>query len=176
MTNYRRIRLFGGTYFFTVVIVDRHLDILVKHIQHLKASFRDECENAPFTNLGFVILPDHLHTIWRLPQGDSDYSNRWRHIKADFSRRLAVAGAVSNSRECKGERGIWQRRFWEHTVRDEEDFQRHLDYIHFNPVKHGLVSRVSDWPHSSFHEYVRRGVYTPGWGGCGGIGEGEYGE
>jgi putative transposase len=101
-----------------------------------------------------------------LPQEDSDYSGCWRRIKARFSRAIPLSESVSISREMKGERGIWQRRFWEHTMRDEDDLWRHLDYIHFNPVKHGLVSRVSDWPHSTFHEYVRRGVYTPDWGGC----------
>jgi putative transposase len=166
MTNYRRNRIPGGTYFFTVAIAKRHLDVLVRHINHLKAALRDEHQRAPFVNLGLVVLPDHLHALWRLPQDDSDYSNRWRRIKARFSRAIPPSGSVSDSREMKGERGIWQRRFWEHTVRDEDDLRHHLDYIHFNPVKHGLVSRVSDWPHSSFHEYVRRGIYAPDWGGC----------
>ncbi|MGA2735574.1 MAG: transposase [Syntrophobacteraceae bacterium] len=176
MTNYRRNRLAGGTYFFTVAIAQRHLDILVQHVQNLKAALRDEHQRAPFVKLALVVLPDHLHTIWRLPHGDSDYSNRWRRIKARFSRALPLGERVSISRAMKGERGIWQRRFWEHTVRDEEDLQRHLDYIHFNPVKHKLVSRVSDWPHSTFHEYVRSGVYPPDWGGCDDLLDREFGE
>ena len=176
MTNYRRNRLAGGTYFFTVTIAERHLDMLVKHVQHLNAALRNEHQRAPFMNLAFVALPDHLHAIWRLPQGDSDYSNRWRRIKAGFSRALPLDERVSTSRETKGERGIWQRRFWEHTVRDEDDLQLHLDYVHFNPVKHGLVSRVLDWPHSTFHEYVRRGAYQSDWGGGGDLLEKDFGE
>jgi len=163
MTNYRRNYPAGGIYFFTVAIAERRLDLLVQHIQHLKASLRDEQQRAPFYNLAFVVLPDHLHAVWRLPRNDSDYSSRWRRIKAGFSRSIPPGEPVSSSRKARGERGVWQRRFWEHTVRDEEDLQRHLDYVHFNPVKHGLVSRVSDWPHSTFH--VRRGIYTPDWGG-----------
>lgn len=165
MTNYRRNRVPGGTYFFTVAIADRHLDLLVRHIEHLNAALRDEHLRAPFINLGLVVLPDHLHAVWRLPAGDTDYSNRWRRIKAGFSRALPTGEQTSNSRKAKGERGIWQRRFWEHTVQDEEDFRHHLDYLHFNPVKHGLVSRVAEWPHSTFHQYVQRGVYAPDWGG-----------
>ena len=176
MTNYRRYRLAGGTYFFTVAIVARHLDILVQNIQQLKAAFRDEHQRAPFINLALVVLPDHLHAIWRLPEGDSDYSNRWRRIKAGFSRALPMGDRVSPSQGMKGERGIWQRRFWEHTMRDEQDLHRHLDYIHFNPVKHGYVARVSDWPHSTFHEYMRRGVYTLDWGGCKDLLDAEFGE
>ncbi|MGA2402941.1 MAG: transposase [Syntrophobacteraceae bacterium] len=176
MTNYRRNRLPGGTYFFTVAIAQRHLDILVQHVRHLKAALRDEHQRAPSINLALVVLPDHLHAIWRLPQEDSDYSNRWRRIKAGFSRALPLGERVSTSREMKGERGTWQRRFWEHTVRDEEDLQHHLDYIHFNPVKHGLVSRVSDWPHSTFHEYVRRGLYASDWGGCNDLLDKDFGE
>jgi putative transposase len=176
MTNYRRTRLAGGTYFFTVAIAQRHLDLLVQHVQHLKAAFRDEHQRAPFINLALVVLPDHLHVIWRLPQEDSDYSNRLRRIKAGFSRALPLGERVTASREMKGERGIWQRRFWEHTIHDDDDLRHHLDYIHFNPVKHGLVSRVSDWPHSTFHEYVRRGVYVQHWGGGKDVLNGDFGE
>ena len=176
MTNYRRNRLKGGTYFFTVAVAQRNLDILVQHVQYLKAALRNEHQRAPFTNLALVVLPDHLHAIWRLPHDDADYSNRWRRIKAEFSRALPFDEGVSASREMKGERGIWQRRFWEHTVRDEQGLQRHLDYIHFNPVKHGLVSRVCDWPLSTFHEYVRRGAYPPDWGGCDDLFEKDFGE
>jgi len=175
MTNYRRNRVPGGTFFFTVVIAERNLDLLVRQIDHLKAALLDERQRTPFFNLGLVVLPDHLHAVWRLPEGETDYSNRWRRIKAGFSRALPAGERVSASRAAKGERGIWQRRFWEHTVRDEEDLQRHLDYLHFNPVKHGLVSRVADWPHSTFHEYVRRGVYTPDWGGGSALNE-DFGE
>ena len=176
MTNYRRNRLAGGTYFFTVAIAQRHLDLLVRHVQLLKTAFRDEHQRAPFINLALVILPDHLHAIWRLPREDSDYSNRLRRIKTGFSRAIPMGERVTASREMKGERGIWQRRFWEHTIQDDEDLRRHLDYIHFNPVKHGLVSRVSDWPHSTFNDYVRRGVYVQDWGGGKDVLDGDFGE
>jgi putative transposase len=111
-----------------------------------------------------VILPDHLHTIWTLPSGDSDFSGRWRRIKAYFTHRLVAAG-VSVKRHRNGEYALWQRRFWKHTIRNEIDFERHLDYVHFNPVKHGLVNRVREWPYSSFHAYVRRGVLPADWAG-----------
>ena len=156
MTDYRRNRRKGGTFFFTLVIAQRRLDLLVRYVDHLKAAMRAEHTRAPFTNIGLVILPDHLHAIWRLPEGDTDYSSRWRRIKASFSRGLPNCERVSESRRRKGERGIWQRRFWEHTIRDEEDLKRHLDYVHFNPVKHGIVLRVADWPYSTFHSYVDR--------------------
>ena len=113
-----------------------------------------------------MVLPDHLHTLWTLPDGDADFPLRWRLLKAAFSRRLPQNEAVSQSRLRKGERGIWQRRFWEHTIRDDQDYAVHMDYIHFNPVKHGYVSNVSDWPHSSFRRCVRRGVYHESWLGA----------
>jgi putative transposase len=176
MTYYRRNRERGGTYFFTVAIAQRHLDLLVWHIDHLKAALRAEYERAPFANLGLVILPDHLHAMWRLPEGDADYSSRWRRIKAGFSRALPKGEPISNSRIAKGERGIWQRRFWEHTIRDEADLRYHLDYIHFNPVKHGLVASVAEWPHSTFHAYVSRGLYRLSWGSSATQAEGYFGE
>jgi len=164
MTNYRRNRVEGGVYFFTVAIARRHLDLLVQHIELLKAALREEEKFAPFINLGFAVLPDHLHAVWRLPKGDADYSNRWRRIKTRFSRALPRGEIVSDSRIAKGERGLWQRRFWEHTIRDEEDLRRHLDYVHYNPVKHGFVSRAADWPPSTFHEYVVKEKYDRDWG------------
>lgn len=176
MTNYRRNREQGGTYFFTVAIAQRHLDLLVRHIDHLKATLAEEKKRYPFTNIGFVVLPDHLHAVWRFPEGDADYSNRWRRIKAGFSRALPKGEPISNSRIAKCERGIWQRRFWEHTIRNERDLQRHLDYIHYNPVKHGLVLRVAEWPYSTFHAYVTRGIYGLEWGGDAVENEEDFGE
>jgi putative transposase len=114
-----------------------------------------------------VVLPEHLHCIWTLPPDDTDFAMRWRLIKTEFSKHVGVGERRSPSRVAKGERGVWQRRYWEHTLRDENDFERHYDYIHFNPVKHGHVSRVSAWPHSSFHRFVRLGVYPMEWGGDG---------
>lgn len=123
-----------------------------------------------------VILPDHLHCVWTLPPNDADYALGWREIKSQFSRRVPVGERRSMGRLNKGERGIWQRRYWEHTLRDDRDVERHVDYIHYNPVKHGHVSRVSEWPYSSFHRFVRKGVYPADWGGAQGGGEGEFGE
>ena len=112
-----------------------------------------------------MVLPDHLHAIWTLPEGDADFATRWQLIKAAFSRALPAGEQISESRARKAERGIWQRRYWEHTLRDEQDFVRHTDYVHFNPVKHGLVYRAKDWPYSSFHRMVRLGLYPLDWGG-----------
>ncbi|MEE4114064.1 MAG: transposase [Desulfobacteraceae bacterium] len=177
MTNYRRHRVLGGTYFFTVAIAHRRLDLLVRHIDVLKEALRREMLRAPFEILAFVVLPVHLHAVWRLPEGDADYSGRWRHIKAGFSLAIPKGEPVSESRKSKGERGIWQRRFWEHTIRDDEDLRRHLDYVHFNPVKHGHVRRVADWPHSTFHRFVLKGKYSQDWGAGGQVEpDGVFGE
>jgi putative transposase len=110
-------------------------------------------------------LPDHLHALWTLPLRDADFASRWNLIKGGFSRGLTAAADRSASKAAKREKGIWQRRYWEHTIRGDADPGRHIDYIHFNPVKHGFVSRVCDWPHSSFHQYVKRGDLPFDWGG-----------
>ncbi|MBC7946197.1 MAG: transposase, partial [Burkholderiales bacterium] len=151
MTAYRRNLIAGGAYFFTVNLACA----LVEEIELLRAAFRHVRQHHPFSIDAVVVLPDHLHAIWSLPPADADYSLRWRLIKAFFSRGLPRDERRSASRRSKAERGIWQRRYWEHTVRDDIDFARHADYIHFNPVKHGHANRVQDWPHSSFHRYVR---------------------
>lgn len=159
MTNYRGNFVRGGSYFFTVNLADRRFALLINNIGLLRAAFRQTRAHHPFTIEAAVILPDHLHTIWRLPEDDADFAPRWRLIKSAFSRALPSIEQISISRATKGERGIWQRRYWEHTLRGEDDFARHLDYIHYNPVKHGYVARVRDWPHSSFHRWVRLGAY-----------------
>jgi putative transposase len=105
-----------------------------------------------------------MHCIWTLPEGDDNYSTRWQTIKKEFSKSLSSSEYRSEARIKNNERGIWQRRFWEHTIRDESDYNRHMDYIHYNPVKHGLVSEVKDWPYSTFHRLVEKGVYPPEWG------------
>src|SRR5215813_5173955 len=161
MTAYRRNLVAGGTYFFTLNLADRRLSFLTDNIGLLRAAFRYTRARHPFTIDAIVILPDHLHALWTLPAGDSDFSTRWRLIKTTFSRGLHLSERVSASRLQKRERGIWQRRFWEHTIRDGGDFARHMDYIHFNPVKHSYVERVQDWPFSSFHRMVRLGSYPP---------------
>jgi putative transposase len=165
MTNYRRYFVPGGSYFFTVNLAERRLRLLTEHINALRASFRYARVRHPFAIDAIVVLPDHLHAIWTLPDGDKDFPLRWRLIKASFSRILPQGERISRSRSSKAERGIWQRRYWEHMLRDEDDFARHADYIHFNPVKHGYVPRVLDWPYSSFHRLVQLDVYPQDWAG-----------
>jgi len=165
MTNYRRIYIPGATWFFTVNLLNRHNNgLLIDHIDGLRTAFRYVKERHPFEIDAVVILPDHLHCIWTLPEKDTDYSKRWNLLKGQFSRSLDKGEQISMSRINRRERGIWQRRFWEHMLRNDDDFNRHLDYIHWNPVKHGYVSSVIDWPHSSFHRYVKKGWYSENWG------------
>jgi len=164
MPYYRRAKVEGGTYFFTVTLADRHSDLLVKEIDRLRRTYRSVADQRPFETIAICILPDHLHAIWTLPEADSDFAQRWSSIKSGFSRGLP-AEPRSGSKRARREKGIWQRRYWEHIIRDDADLIRHIDYIHFNPVKHGLVTRVADWPYSSFHRYVERGDLQVDWGG-----------
>jgi len=163
--DYRRATEPGGTYFFTVNLVDRASDLLVRHIDELRSVIRKVKQAHPFSVVAIAILPEHLHTVWRLPPGDADYPMRWSLIKANFSRCLTKGENVRGSRRTKRERGIWQRRYWEHRIRDELDLARHVDYIHFNPVKHGWVGRPVDWPYSTLHGYIDRGLLPEDWGG-----------
>jgi len=166
MTQYRRPTVPGAAWFFTVNLAERKGNrLLVEEIDTLRAAFRAVRSVHTFRVDAAVILPEHLHCIWTLPPGDSDFSTRWGLIKGNFSRAIQKGERRSPSRVKRGERGLWQRRFWEHLIRDESDFRRHVDYIHWNPVKHGWVERVVDWPHSSFHAYVQRGLYVDNWGG-----------
>ena len=168
MTQYRRARFPGGTWFFTVNLANRHDSrLLTQHIDLLRRAIRDVKSRHPFHIDAMVVLPDHLHCLWTLPPGDSNFSTRWSLIKAGFSRGLPVGENRSISRVKRGERGIWQRRFWEHLIRDDRDFERHADYIHWNPVKHGWVRQVADWEFSSFHAFVRNGIYPVDWAGGG---------
>jgi len=164
MTAYRRNFIPGGCFFFTVNLADRRLRLLTEHVDALRSAFRETRQRHPFTIDAMVVLPDHLHAVWTMPEDDRDFPTRWRLIKSAFSRNFA-GETISASRAAKGERGIWQRRYWEHTIRDEDDLTRHIDYIHINPVKHGYVTRVTDWPHSSFHRMVKLGVYPEDWAG-----------
>ena len=164
MPNYIRNRVSGGTYFFTVNLLERDKAHLTDHIEVLRAAVRKVRKKSPFHIDAWVILPDHMHAMWTLPKGDTDYSNRWRAIKKEFVKTIPVTEYRSPARIKRNERGIWQRRFWEHTLRDVDDYHRHMDYIHYNPVKHGLVSNVKDWPYSTFHHLVRQGVYDENWG------------
>jgi REP-associated tyrosine transposase len=165
MTNYRRNFLSGGSFFFTANLADRRLRLLTDRIDLLRKAFKGTRLRHPFSIEAIVVLPDHLHTVWTLPEGDDDFALRWRQIKSAFSRGLTDGERISASRASKNERGIWQRRYWEHTLRDEADFARHVDYIHFNPVKHGHVTQVKDWPYSSFHRMVGLGIYSLDWAG-----------
>ena len=164
MTNYRRTRFEGGYYFFTVVTYGR-TPFLTEPLARecLRAARHETRPSQPFDIVALCLLPDHLHCIWNLPDGDGEFSVRWASIKAGFTRRYLSSGgreaAQSISRQRKRERGIWQRRFWEHQIRDESDLQRHVDYIHYNPVKHGLVEDVELWPWSTYHKYVKNGTY-----------------
>jgi putative transposase len=175
MVGYRRNFIAGGTFFFTVTLADRRSTLLVDQIDVLRAAFRVTRRERPFTIDAVVILPDHLHVILTLPVDDADFSGRWRRIKGHFSSAL-INAAVELKRYSNGELALWQRRFWEHTIRDETDFARHVDYIHFNSVKHSLVTRVRDWPHSSFHRYVRDGILPEDWAGDGSADGKNYGE
>ncbi|WP_410510528.1 REP-associated tyrosine transposase [Nodosilinea sp. E11] len=160
--DYRRFYQPGGSYFFTVV-TERRQPLLVDHIDRLRVAFRHGMEQYPFSIDGIVVLPDHLHTLWRLPDGDADFSRRWMVIKRKFSAGLK-AEVTSTSQKLKREKGVWQRRFWEHCIRDEADWNQHMDYIHYNPVKHGYCTTPADWPYSSFRRSVEWGLYPADWG------------
>jgi putative transposase len=131
----------------------------------LRHAFRVAHAARPYIIDAIVILPDHLHCLWTLPLGDADFSMRWAHIKQAFARRIPWGEYRRASRIAKRERGLWQRRYWEHVIADDDDMKHHFNYIHYNPVKHGHVAKVADWPHSSFHRYVRMGVYPSDWAG-----------
>jgi len=164
MPQYRRAKIEGSLFFFTVVLAERRSNLLFEQIERLRRSYRVVQQRRPFETIAVCILPDHLQALWALPEGDADFSTRWSLIKSGFSRGLD-AQPRSASKIVKREKGIWQRRYWEHAIRDDTDLDRHVDYIHFNPVKHGHVKRVADWPHSSFHRYVERGLLAADWGG-----------
>jgi len=164
VTRYRRAQFGGGYYFFTVVTHDRRCFLVDEPSRVcLRAAWQHVRKNHPFEVIALCLLPNHLHCLWRLPEGDNDFSKRWMLIKKGFTRRYLRAGGheagQSLSRRRKRERGLWQRRFWEHQIRDEADLARHVDYVHYNPVKHGLVNDVEDWPWSTYHRFVREGLY-----------------
>ncbi|NEV63250.1 REP-associated tyrosine transposase [Thiorhodococcus minor] len=161
--RYRRALVEGATYFFTVNLADRGSRLLVEQVDALREAVRVVKRSHPFEIVAWVVLSDHIHAVWTLPTNDADYSARWNQIKGGFSRRIGPGEEISNSRAKKQERSIWQRRFWEHLIRDDLDLKQHVDYVHYNPVKHGHSSHVADWPFSSFHLYCRRGWLATDW-------------
>ena len=173
MVNYRRARIPGATYFFTTTVGNRGSNLLIEHIDALRDSFDKVKEQSPFDIDAVVVLPDHVHTIWTLPADDHNFSTRWRGIKSRFTHCLVEKG-VTIHRDQRGEYNLWQRRFWEHMIRNETDFARHVDYIHYNPVKHGLVTYPTMWEWSSIHRYIRVGLIPANWAVD--PGEGNFGE
>ncbi len=166
MPNYRRAWHPGGTYFFTVNLLQRvGDDLLTREIDRLREAATHVRRTRPFTIHGWVVLPDHLHCVISLPPADDDFALRWRLIKAKFAKAIPLVERRSAVRRRRGERGIWQRRYWEHLIRSDDDFAAHMDYVHINLVRHGLVKRVAEWPFSTFHRLVRQGVYPPDWAG-----------
>jgi putative transposase len=169
MPEYRRIKQPGGTFFFTVVTFDRKPILTTPESRPIfRKAWKDVQVKHPFQTLAICLLPDHLHTIWQLPEGDTNYALRWNEIKRHFSHEyLQVVGegdtSRNESRKKRREVAIWQRRYWTHILFDQDDLNNHIDYIHFNPLKHGLVKQVMDWPWSSFHRYMRMGVYSQDW-------------
>ncbi len=167
MDTCRRNFTSGASYFFTVTLRDRTSSLLVDYVEVLREATRSVKNERPFDIDAIVIMPEHLHAIWTLPPNDADYSIRWREIKTRFARRIPYH---------QYEGGVWQARFWEHILRDQSEMENHIDYIHYNPVKHGYVDNVADWPYSSFHRYVRQGNYSFDWAGTAECEAENYGE
>ena len=172
MARYRHNFTPGGTFYFTVSLADRQSSALIEHLSALRSAMRDARAKAPFKIEAIVTLPNHLHAILTLPLGDDDFTGRWRHINGGF----ASAVSTANPTTPPGEFALWEERYWEHAIRDESDLARHIEYIHFNPVKHGLVERVSEWPHYSFHRYVRHGLLPGDWAGTVPLSAEDFGE
>ena len=198
MADYRRLKIPGATYFFTVVTFMRKPIFSEEISREILRNAIDETNKLlPFQLDAWVLLPDHLHCLWTLPEGDRDFSKRWGIIKSHFTKKIKEVGwalptmtnrdqvgwalptmtnpdrieltlraqdQVMPSRVKHREGMIWQRRFWEHAIRDQEDFNRHCDYIHYNPVKHGLADDPKKWKYSTIHQFIERGVYAPNWG------------
>ncbi len=171
MSNYRRLKIAGGTYFFTQTTYHQHHTWLCSEVARtaLRNAINHVRERYPFTIDALVLLPNHIHCLWTLPPNDDDYATRWRLLKTyvtkECANQLNLSEPLTISRQKRGEQNLWQRRFWEHLIRDDHDFTKHFDYIHWNPVKHGYVQQIRDWPYSTFHRYVKMGFYTIDW--CG---------
>lgn len=166
MPDYRRDYVYGGTYFITAVLQERRCDWLVRYIHEFREAYRETLQHCPFETVALTVLPDHFHLALRLLENSNDFSRIIQVLKTNFSKRLPQSHRPPNtSQHKKGEAGIWQRRFWEHKIRDDADLENHAFYTYFNPVKHGLVGQVRDWPYSSFHRDVKQGIFPADWGG-----------
>jgi putative transposase len=180
MSNYRRANAHGATYFFTVVTYRRRKFLCEADVQNaLRAAITKVRSQHPFTIDAWVLLPDHIHAIWTLPPDDARFALRWQQIKRfvtlQCGERLHKTEWMTDSKTNHRESTLWQRRYWEHQIRDELDFQHHMDYLHYNPVKHGLVAELKDWPYSSFHRHVALGNYAENWAGTA-ANDGEFGD
>jgi len=165
--RYRRAFVPGGSFFFTLVMQGRRpVFASAGTVDVLREAFRSVRSTRPFELDAMVILPDHMHCIWTLPKGDADFATRWRLVKTWFTKHCDPALRIVPDRvlAARNEQALWQHRYWEHMLRDEIDFAQHVEYIHYNPVKHGLVASALDWPFSSFRQYVEAGIYPPDWG------------
>ncbi len=162
MVNYRRYKFLGATCFFTVVLKDRQATTLTDHIDLFRKVVKRAQVIYQFEIKAMVVLPDHFHAIWELHDDSDDYSKILRFIKKIFTAEV-VKTHKELTRNYRGEYNLWQRRFWDHVIRDERDYENHVNYIHYNPVKHGLVERVLDWPYSTFHRYVKQGILPRNW-------------
>lgn len=175
MANYRRAYEKGATYFFTVNLKNRNSTLLTDNISLLTNAFRLVAKSYPFQTDALVVLPEHLHAVITLPDNDCDFSIRWRYIKGEFTRSINYEPHITTANKLRRERGIWQKRFWEHKIRDQRDYNNHINYCYYNPVKHGYVSQVKDWKYSTFHRDVKRGLFTKKWASnkkfAGGFGE-----
>ena len=162
--KYKRLKVAGGCYFFTVNLHNRNSTLLIEQIDLLRDVIHLVKSRHPFTIDAMVVLPEHIHAIWTLPPNDFEYAKRWMLIKANFSRQIPKTEPQCQSRIKKRERGIWQRRFWEHLIKNDMDYERHVDYIHYNPVKHGYVQSAIDWEFSSIHKHIKNGTLSRSWG------------
>ena len=162
--RYRRANIKGGTYFFTINLANRKKTLLTDEFDKLRSSFNHVKRYHPFLLDAMVVLPDHLHFMMTLPENDNDFATRLMLIKSGFSRQITCNEKISLSRKSKRERGIWQRRYWEHLIRDENDFATHINYIHYNPIKHGFVDKASDWQFSTIHKFIKNGIKPTNWG------------
>ena len=162
--RYRRVDVKAGTYFFTMNLQERHKTLLIDEIDLLRVVINKVKKEHPFKLNAMVVLLEHLHVMLTLPSNDNDYQTRLSLIKAGFSRKIPKTEPINKSRQSKGERGIWQRRYWEHHIVDEHDFENHVQYIHYNPVKHGYVKSAVDWKYSTIHHFISKGILAPNWG------------